>query len=94
MLALTEDAQQAIGGILEQAGPGAGIRIAPGAGVEDASALQLTVAPSPDTGDAVIESDGGPVFVDEAASTYLDDKVLDANVDQGQVQFELLAQPA
>ena len=42
----------------------------------------------------MIESNGGPVFVDSAASTYLDDKVLDANVQQGQVQFELLAQAA
>jgi iron-sulfur cluster assembly protein len=94
MLALTEDAQQAIGGILEQADPGAGIRIAPGAGTEDAGALQLTVAPAPGEQDEVIDSSGGPVFVDSAASTYLDDKVLDANVDQGQVQFELLVQAA
>jgi Fe-S cluster assembly iron-binding protein IscA len=94
MLALTEDAQQAIGGILEQADPGAGIRIAPGAGADNAGALQMTVAPAPDTGDEVIESEGGPVFVDEAASTYLDDKVLDANVEQGQVQFELVTKAA
>ena len=72
MLALTEDAQQAIGGILEQADPGAGVRIAPSAGNESAGTLQLSVAP------AAAEND----------------KVLDANVDQGQVQFEVLTQAA
>lgn len=94
MLALTEDAQQAIGGILEQADPGAGVRIAPSAGTESDGALQLSVAPAAAENDEVIDSDGGPVFVDPAASTYLDDKVLDANVEQGRVQFELLEQAA
>ena len=94
MLALTEDAQQAIGDILEQADPGAGVRIAPSAGSESAGALQLSVAPAAAENDKVIDCDGGSVFLDPAASLYLDDKVLDANVEQGQVQFELLTQAA
>jgi Fe-S cluster assembly iron-binding protein IscA len=93
MLALTEDAQQAIGDILAQADPGAGIRIAPSAGAESPDALQLSVGPAAED-DEVIDSDAGPVFLDPAASMYLDDKVLDANVEQGQTQFELLSQAA
>jgi Fe-S cluster assembly iron-binding protein IscA len=90
MLALTEDACQAIGGILERSTPGAGMRIAPN--LEDGgTGLQLSVAPGPAEGDQVIDSDGGPVFVDALATPLLDDKVLDANVTDRAVQFEILA---
>jgi Fe-S cluster assembly iron-binding protein IscA len=93
MLALTEDACQAVEGILEQSMPGAGIRIAPS--VEDGAAgqLQMSVSPAPVENDQVIDSEGGPVFVENSATEFLDDKVLDASVsDDSVVQFEILAQ--
>jgi iron-sulfur cluster assembly protein len=90
MLALTEDACTAIEGILEQADPGAGLRIAPNLET-GATGLQLTVVAGPADGDQVIDSDGGPVFVDALATPLLDDKVLDANVTDQAVQFEILA---
>ena len=90
MLALTEDACQAIEGILEQATPGAGMRIAPNLET-GATGLQLSVVSGPADGDQVIDSDGGPVFVDALATPLLDDKVLDANVTDEAVQFEILA---
>ena len=90
MLALTEDACQAIEGILEQSTPGAGLRIAPNL-ESGGTGLQLTVAQAPAEGDQVIDSDGGPVFVDALASSLLDDKVLDANVSDQSIQFEILA---
>ena len=90
MLALTEDACQVIEGILEQSTPGAGLRIAPN--IEGGGAgLQLTVAPAPADGDQVIDSDGGPVFIDPLATPLLDDKVLDASVTDQSIQFEILA---
>ena len=91
MLALTEDACQAIEGILEQSTPGAGLRIAPNLESGGGAQLQLSVAPGPAEGDQVIDSDGGPVFVDPLATPLLDDKVLDANVTDQAVQFEILA---
>jgi Fe-S cluster assembly iron-binding protein IscA len=90
MLALTEDACTAIEGILEQADAGAGLRIAPSLET-DATGLQLTVVAGPADGDQVIDSNGGPVFVDALATPLLDDKVLDANVTDQAVQFEILA---
>ena len=90
MLALTEDACQAIEGILEQATPGAGMRIAPNLET-GAAGLQLSVVSGPADGDQVIDSDGATVFVDALATPLLDDKVLDANVTDQTVQFEILA---
>ena len=93
MLALTEDACQAIEGILEQSLPGAGIRIAPATG-DGSGQLSMSVAPEAAATDQQIESDGGPVFVDPVAQPFLDDKVLDASVSAEGVQFEILAQAA
>jgi iron-sulfur cluster assembly protein len=92
MLALTEDACQAIEGILGQTSDGAGLRIAPDVDADGAGRLQLSVVESPADGDQVIDSDGGPVFVEASATPLLDDKVLDATVTDQAVQFEILAQ--
>lgn len=95
MLALTEDACQAIEGILEQSESGAGIRIAAHSANGDGTQLQLSVESGPAEGDEVIESDGGQVFVEEAASPFLEDKVLDASIaEDHSIQFEILPQAA
>jgi iron-sulfur cluster assembly protein len=92
MLALTEDACQAIEGILDQTTPGAGLRIAPDADANGTGRLHLSVVEAPADSDQVIESDGGPVFVDASATPLLDDKVLDATVTDQAVQFEISLQ--
>jgi iron-sulfur cluster assembly protein len=91
MLALTEDACQAIEGILGQTPEGAGLRIAPDADANGAGRLQLSVVGSPSEGDQVIDSDGGRVFVEASTTPLLDDKVLDATVTEEAVRFEILA---
>jgi Fe-S cluster assembly iron-binding protein IscA len=92
MLALTEDACHAIEGILEQSEPGAGIRIAPSSQDGPTGGLSMSVAPAPSQDDQVVENDNALLFVDSDASTFLDDKVLDATVSGAEVQFEVLAQ--
>jgi Fe-S cluster assembly iron-binding protein IscA len=70
---------------------GGGMRIAsdPAAG-----ALTLSLAPAPVGGDAVVDASGARVFLDSAALSVLDDKALDATVDQeGRVQFVVAEQP-
>ncbi|MGH3681745.1 MAG: adhesin [Natronosporangium sp.] len=70
---------------------GAGLRIATDPA---AAALQLTVAPEPHEGDAVVDNAGARLFLDTDAALLLDDKALDATVDdQGSVQFALAEQP-
>ena len=55
--------------------------------------LTVTTADQPVAGDQVVEQDGAKVYLDSAAAEQLDDKVLDAGIDDaGNVQFGLLAQ--
>jgi iron-sulfur cluster assembly protein len=70
---------------------GGGMRIAsdPAAG-----ALTLSLALAPVGGDAVVDASGARVFLDSAALSVLDDKALDATIDQeGRVQFVVAEQP-
>src|SRR5690606_2311736 len=87
MLTMTDNAVAAIRSLTGQpeVPEGAGLRIAtdPAAG-----ALQLSVAPAPHEGDQVLDSAGARLFLDTDAALLLDDKALDATVDeQGAVQF-------
>lgn len=92
MLTMTDNAVAAIRSLTAQPNvpDSAGLRIATDRG---AGALKLTVAPEPQDGDQVLDSAGAKVFVDNEAATLLDDKALDATVDdQGTVQFALAEQ--
>ena len=88
MLTLTENASTIISDIADQIPDAGGLRISAGDGNEPT----FEVAPAPEAlpGDQTVEQDGATVFLDENASLQLDDKVLDAAVDQtGNVQFAL-----
>ncbi|MGH2909751.1 MAG: iron-sulfur cluster biosynthesis family protein [Solirubrobacteraceae bacterium] len=95
MLALTADATQAIEGILQQSESAMGIRIASNSEDGSSGQLQMSVVDAPAVTDEVIESEGAQVFVEETASPFLEDKVLDASItDDRAVQFEILTQSA
>jgi iron-sulfur cluster assembly protein len=92
MLTMTDNAAAAIRSLTEQPNvpDSAGLRIATDRG---AGALKLTVAPEPYEGDQVLDAAGARCFLDNDAATLLDDKALDASVDdQGSVQFALAEQ--
>ncbi len=60
---------------------------------EGGPAFQVTLAESPAAGDQVIETSGARVFLEPDAAVALDDKSLDAQVDdQGTVAFTLADQ--
>ena len=95
MLALTDSAVEAVRGIVsssEQASETGGLRIAaePMAG---AVSFQLSVVALPGEDDEVVEDHGARLFLDQEAATVLDGKVLDARIEQNQVEF-MLADPA
>ncbi|WP_309066575.1 Fe-S cluster assembly protein HesB [Microbacterium sp.] len=97
MLTLTENAAMIATTIVAQQStqPDAGLRIHTSAGETDAPRFAVTVAPTPEPGDAVLEDADLRVFLEQAASEALADKTLDAAVDeQGAVSFTLLPQPA
>lgn len=94
MLALTADACEAIDGILAQSETGTGIRIAPSSEDGSDGQLQMSVVDAPSATDEVVENEGTQVFVEESASPFLADKVLDANITEDRsIQFEILTQP-
>ena len=96
MLVLTEAAAKAVKSVTStpQTPSGVGLRIVSSKPEpEGPGALQLTAAAGPGENDQVIEAAGAWVFVEPQAAAYLDDKVLDAQLDeQGAPQFTLGAQ--
>jgi iron-sulfur cluster assembly protein len=93
MLVLTEAAAEVVKSVTAtpQAPDGAGIRIASSAPEpEAAGALQVTAELAPGENDQVIEAAGAHVYLEPQAAAYLDDKVLDAQVDSaGKAHFSL-----
>jgi Fe-S cluster assembly iron-binding protein IscA len=87
VLAVTENAVAVIRDLTsQQAVPdGSGLRIAAD---PQAGALTLSVAAQPEAGDQVVDAAGARLFLDAGAATLLDDKALDAVVDEaGGVEF-------
>jgi iron-sulfur cluster assembly protein len=94
MLTLTDNAVKAIRSLTAQPDQpsDAGLRIMSGG--NQASSLQLSLAPNPMAGDEVVEADGARVFMEPAAADALSGKALDAEVDEdGGVAFSVADQP-
>jgi iron-sulfur cluster assembly protein len=95
VLTLTENANNVVKNIVEQSGPAgeAGLRISQDA--PDSPALNVMPTDAPQPGDQVLEEEAGArVFLEETAAATLDDKILDAQVDEaGGVQFTIAVQP-
>jgi len=95
MLVLTEAAAEVVKSVTSTAPAPetAGLRIASAPEPESPDALQLTATAGPLDNDQVIEAAGARVFVEPQAALYLEDKVLDAQVDeQGNARFALAMQ--
>jgi iron-sulfur cluster assembly protein len=95
MLTLTETAAKVIRDLNTQSGEATdkGIRISSQG--EDAGSLMLSVADGPESSDKIVESEGAKVYLDPVAATVLDDKALDANIDdQGGISFHVEDQSA
>jgi iron-sulfur cluster assembly protein len=93
MLVLTEAAAEAVKALTStpKLPGGSGLRIASSAPEPEApGALQVSAAAGPSENDQVIEADGARVYLEPKAAAYLEDKVLDAEIDQdGQAHFTL-----
>ena len=92
MLTLTETATTAVKAIISGSpdAEGGGLRI--GQGTEDSQGFAVSVVANPMPGDSTVESDGARVFLEPATSAVLDDKTLDAQIDNGSVTFALVPQ--
>lgn len=93
MLTLTENASTVVKTLVDQTGSAdeGGLRISQDA--PDSPALHVIPSESPQPGDQVVEEDGARVFLEETAAETLEDKILDAQVDdRGGVQFTIAPQ--
>ncbi|HUZ55021.1 MAG TPA: Fe-S cluster assembly protein HesB [Streptosporangiaceae bacterium] len=93
MLTLTDSAVSAIRSLTSQPDlPGeTGLRIM--AQGEGAPSFQLALAEGPVAGDQVVEEGGARVFLEAAVAHVLDDKALDAQVnEQGDLAFRIADQ--
>jgi iron-sulfur cluster assembly protein len=94
LLALTDSAVEAVKGSVSSAGGAAdtgGLRLVAVQGATQAN-LQLSVVALPAEDDEVIEEQGARVFLEPEAASLLDDKILDASVEQNQVEFTIADQ--
>jgi len=93
MLTLTDQAVAAIRNLTTRPGLPAqtGLRIAPGEA--DTGGLALSLSDGPHAGDRVIEETDVQIYLQPEAATALEDKELDAQVDEdGEVSFLLQPQ--
>jgi iron-sulfur cluster assembly protein len=92
LLALTDNAVEAVKNIVSASdGEGSGLRmVAEQAGSQ--ANFQLSVVSLPAEDDEVIDERGARVFLEPEAASLLEDKVLDATVEQNQVAFTIADQ--
>ena len=94
LLALTDNAVEAVKNIVsstEEAPETSGLRVvAERAGAQ--ANFQLSVVPLPAEDDEVVEEQGARVFLEPEAASLLDDKILDASLEQNQVAFTIADQ--
>ena len=94
LLTLTDSAVEAVKHIVsssEELSETGGLRlVAEQTGMQ--TNLELSVVPLPAEDDEVIEEQGARVFLESEAASLLDDKVLDASVEQNQVAFTIADQ--
>jgi len=96
LLALTDSAVEAVKHIVsssEEASETGGLRlVAEPAGAQ--TNFQLSVVALPAEDDEVIEEEDARVFLEPEAAALLDDKVLDATVEENKVAFTIADQAA
>jgi iron-sulfur cluster assembly protein len=89
MLTLTPIASEAIRQLSAQTDDpdSTGIRISPGPETPEGTALELALVEEPEPEDEKLDDDGATVYLEPHVAGFLDDKVLDAEVDEGRVTF-------
>ena len=93
MLTLTDTASLVVKELVSRRGgpDTSGLRIS--ASERESTDFQVAIVPDADTSDVLVEQDGARVFLGGGAGEALDDKILDARVDEeGRVAFDVLPQ--
>jgi iron-sulfur cluster assembly protein len=91
VLTLTEQAVEAIRGIIEdgEAGPDGGLRISGSGSGNGDTELEFELASEARDGDQVVRDGGAVVYLDSTAAAVLDDKMLDVHAHGDHFHFSL-----
>ena len=91
MLTLTPTAAEVVRNLVEQspAPDSGGLRIAAGEDTGEGVPLELSLVVEPEALDETVEQEGATVYLDPGAAELLDDLLLDAEVAEDHVTFEL-----
>jgi iron-sulfur cluster assembly protein len=91
MLTLTDSAKEMVRDMVSggDAPEGSGLRISAAHDEDGGPALSLELATEPADGDQVLDDDGTRVFLEPAAASLLDDKILDAERHADHFHFRL-----
>jgi iron-sulfur cluster assembly protein len=89
MLTLTPIASEAIRQLTAQTDVPdvSGVRISSGAQTPEGTELELALVEEPEPTDEKVDDDGATVYLEPDVAGFLEDKVLDAQVDDGRVMF-------
>ncbi|WP_043628428.1 HesB/IscA family protein [Nonomuraea candida] len=95
MLTLTADAVAAIRDLTTQpeTPPDTGLRIAASSTNGAGRSLELSVSGGPHPNDHILEAEGVRVYLEPSAASFLDDKTLDAEVEDDRPSFKIIPQP-
>jgi iron-sulfur cluster assembly protein len=69
-----------------------GVRISAGDTTPTGTALEIAIVDGPATEDKALDEEGAHVFLEPGVAEFLDDKVLDAELDSGRVSFAVREQ--
>ena len=96
MLTLTPTAAEAVRRLVDDAPTAAaeGLRIAPGEVSPAGTSLELSIVDGPEIDDQEINDGGAHVFLQPEVAMFMDDKVLDAEVEETGVRFSIRDQDA
>jgi len=91
MLTMTPNAAEAVRALAagDAVEPSRGIRISAGTATMNGAPLEVALVDGPEAADQTIDDSGARLFVSPEVAPFLDDKVLDAEVDAGQVRFAI-----
>ena len=91
MLTLTPTAAEAVRRLVDDAPieSAEGLRIAPGQVTPQGTSLELSIVDGPEVSDQEINDGGAHVYLEPEVATFMDDKVLDAEVEETGVRFSI-----
>ena len=91
MLTLTPTAAEAVRRLVDSAPTetAEGLRIAPGHATAEGTSLEITIVDGPELEDQEVLEAGAHVFLEPEVAEFMEDKVLDAELEETGVRFSI-----